>query len=91
MGFLAAARNGSLLDSVALSNRIELGEPAAKVPRAIRWRSALVVIGAAVVTAILIAFFRANMPFTLVAVIGVDLAALISSFGSVLGARSTIR
>jgi hypothetical protein len=77
MAFLAAARNGSLPDSVALSNRIELGELDAKVLGASRWGLALVVIVAAVVSAILIAFFRANTPFTLVAVIGVDLAALL--------------
>jgi hypothetical protein len=77
MGFMAAARDGSLLDSLALGNRVEPGEPAARVLGSTRWRSALVVIGASVGTGLIIAFFRANIPFTLVAVTGVDLAALI--------------
>jgi hypothetical protein len=61
-----------------LGNRIELRELAAKVPGSSRLTSALVVIVAAAVSSILIAFFRANSPFTWVAVMGVDLAALIA-------------
>jgi hypothetical protein len=60
-----------------VSKRIELSALVAFVPGMTSWQAALFLIAASVVAAILVAFFRADTPFVVVGVIGLDTAAII--------------